>query len=71
MKKTNNVKSFREFNENLNISDVSDSLIGKKVIWKDKEYTIVDKHNDSDFIMIDDENNSVIGLHWKDVELID
>ena len=25
MKKTNNVKSFREFNENLNISDVSDS----------------------------------------------
>lgn len=26
MKKTNNVKSFREFNENLNISDVSDSL---------------------------------------------
>jgi hypothetical protein len=25
MKKTNNVKSFRQFNENLNISDVSDS----------------------------------------------
>jgi len=57
--------------EKLNISDVSDSLIGKKVIWKGKEYTIVDKHNDSDFIMIDDENNSVIGLHWKDVELVD
>ena len=25
MKNTNNIKSFREFNENLNISDVSDS----------------------------------------------
>ena len=25
MKKTNNVKNFRQFNENLNISDVSDS----------------------------------------------
>ena len=52
----------------LRLFDVSDSLIGKKLIWKGKEYTIVDKHNDSDFIMIDDENNSVIGLHWKDVE---
>ncbi len=46
-------------------------LIGKKVIWKGKGYTIVDKHNDSDFVMIDDENNSVIGLHWNDVELVD
>jgi flagellar hook assembly protein FlgD len=46
-------------------------LIGKKVIWKGKEYTIVDKHNDSDFVMIDDENNSVIGLHWNNVELVD
>jgi hypothetical protein len=71
MKSKNNIQSFREFKENLNISDVSDSLIGKKVIWKGKEYTIVDKHNDSDFVMIDDENNSVIGLHWNDVELVD
>ena len=55
----------------LNISDVNDSLIGKKVIWKHKEYTIVDKHNDLDFIIIDDENNSIIGLYWKDVELVD
>jgi len=47
------------------------SLISKKVIWKGKEYTFVDKHNDSDFVMIDDENNSVIGLHWNDVELVD
>ena len=36
MKKTNNVKSFREFNENLNISDVRNS---KKVILND--YTIL------------------------------
>jgi hypothetical protein len=71
MKSKNNIQNFREFKENLNISDVSDSLIGKKVIWKGKEYTIVDKHNDSDFVMIDDENNSVIGLHWNDVELVD
>jgi hypothetical protein len=71
MKGKNNIQSFGEFKENLNISDVSDSLIGKKVIWKGNEYTIVDKHNDSDFVMIDDENNSVIGLHWNDVELVD
>jgi hypothetical protein len=71
MKDKKNIQSFRQFNENLNISDVSDSLIGKKVIWKGKEYTIVDKHNDSDFVMIDDENNSVVGLHWNDVELVD
>jgi hypothetical protein len=70
MKSKNNIQSFGEFKENLNISDVSDSLIGKKVIWKGKEYTIVDKLNDSDFIMIDDENNSVIGLHWNDVKTI-
>lgn len=55
----------------LNISDVSDSLIGKKLIYKGKEYTIIDKHNTSDFVIIDDVNNSVIGLHWKDVELVD
>jgi hypothetical protein len=71
MKDKRHIQSFGQFNENLNISDVSDSLIGKKVIWKGKEYTIVDKHNDSDFVMIDDENNSVIGLHWNDVELVD
>ena len=44
-----------------------DSLIGKKVIWGNKEYTIIDKHNDSDFIIVDDKNNSVIGLHWGNV----
>jgi archaellum component FlaC len=37
MKDKKNIQSFREFKENLNISDVSDSLIGKKVIWKGKE----------------------------------
>lgn len=60
-----------DYERELRLSDVSGSLIGKKVIWKGKEYTIVDKHNDSDFIMIDDENSSVVGLHWKDVELVD
>jgi len=61
-----------QYKKQLNISDDSDSLIGKKVIWKGKkEYTIVDKHNDSDFVMIDDDNNSVIKLHWNDVELVD
>jgi hypothetical protein len=44
-----------------------DSLIGKKVIWDSKEYTIIDKHNDSDFITIDDKNNSIVGLHWDNV----
>lgn len=71
MKHLKTPQELNEASENLNISDVSNSLIGKKVIWKGKEYTIVDKHNDSDFIMIDDENNSVIGLHWDDVELVD
>jgi hypothetical protein len=49
-----------------NHSDI-DSLIGKKVIWDGKEYTIIDKHNDSDFVIIDNENNSLIGLHWDNV----
>jgi hypothetical protein len=71
MKDLKHIKRFNEHQENLNISDVSDSLIGKKLIYKGKEYTIIDKHNTSDFVIIDDENNSVIGLHWKDVELVD
>lgn len=71
MKNKRHVESFGEFNKNLNISDVRDSLIGKKVIYKGEEYTIIDKHNTSDFVIIDDENNSVIGLQWKDVKLID
>jgi hypothetical protein len=49
-----------------NHSDIG-SLIGKKVIWDSKEYTIIDKHNDSDFITIDDKNNSIVGLHWGNV----
>jgi hypothetical protein len=49
-----------------NHSDIN-SLIGKKVIWDSKEYTIIDKHNDSDFITIDDKNNSIVGLHWDNV----
>jgi hypothetical protein len=71
MKDLKHIKRFNEHQENLNISDVSDSLIGKKLIYKGNEYTIIDKHNTSDFVIIDDENNSVIGLHWKDVDLVD
>jgi hypothetical protein len=63
MNSENKSTELNNTDKKLHISDVSDSLIGKKVIWKGKEYTIVDKHNDSDFVMIDDENNSVIGLH--------
>jgi hypothetical protein len=69
---TNNPYNSDDINTTISgLDKISDSLIGKKVIWKGKEYTIVDKHNDSDFVMIDDENNSVIGLHWNDVELVD
>jgi broad specificity polyphosphatase/5'/3'-nucleotidase SurE len=49
----------------------TDDVIGKKVIWKGKEYNIVDKQDESDFVIIDDKYNSVIGLHWDDVELVD
>jgi hypothetical protein len=71
MKHLKTPQELNETSENLNISDVSDSLIGKKLIYKGNKYTIIDKHNTSDFVIIDDENNSVIGLHWKDVELVD
>lgn len=70
-KRLKNIQTFEQHSSELNISDVSDSLIGKKLIYKGKEYTIIDKHNTSDFVIIDDENNSVVGLHWKDVELVD
>jgi hypothetical protein len=71
MNKDNKSTEVDNTDKKLHISDVSDSLIGKKLIYKGNEYTIIDKHNTSDFVIIDDENNSVIGLHWKDVELVD
>jgi hypothetical protein len=53
----------------INKDNSTDSLIGRKIFWKNKNYTIIDKHTDSDFVIIDDEYNSVIGLNWEDVEL--
>jgi hypothetical protein len=40
MKSSNNVKSFKEFNENLNISDVSDSFLSPEeflIDWEGKD----------------------------------
>ena len=45
-------------------------MIGKKIIWKDKEFNIIDTHNTSDFVIIDDEHNSIVGLHWDEVEIL-
>ena len=71
MKHLKTRNQLNEASENLNISDVSDSLIGRKLIYKGKEYTIIDKHNTSDFVLLDDENMTMVGLHWEDVELVD
>lgn len=40
-----------------------------KVIWKGKEYLIMDRLCGSDYVIIDDENSNsrIIGLHWDDV----
>lgn len=46
------------------------SLIGRKVKWNDIEFTIIDCHDTSDFVLIDDEYFSIIGLHWNNVTLI-
>jgi len=46
------------------------SLIGKKVLWKDKEYTIIDVHNSSDFIIIDNDYRSIISLEWENVKTL-
>jgi hypothetical protein len=45
MKDKNNIQSFRDFNENLNISDVSDSLIGKTVLYKNEYCEIIKEHD--------------------------
>lgn len=55
----------------INILNISDHpLINKKVIWKNKKYTIIDVHTTSDFVMIDDKNHSIICLKWDNVELV-
>ena len=54
----------------LPIPAVSDSLIGRKLIYKGREYTIIDKHNTSDYVLLDDESMTMVGLHWEDVELV-
>ena len=42
MKSSNNVKSFKEFNENLNISDVSDSSYRNFLIQVSKDRNILE-----------------------------
>ena len=71
MKKKKQVKKIDKSDEKLHISDVSDGLIGKKVIWKGVEYIIIDKHNTSDYVLLDDDNMTMVGLHWNGVELVD
>jgi hypothetical protein len=46
MKSKNNIQSFREFKENLNISDVSDSLIGKIVKFNGEDCEIIHRLDD-------------------------
>lgn len=70
-KRLKNIQTFEQHSSELNISDVSDSLIGRKLIYKGKEYTIIDKHNTSDFVILDDENMTMVGLHWEGVEMAD
>lgn len=48
----------------------NNSLIGRKIMWKNIEYTIIDKHNFGDYVLIDDDNMSMISLHWENVKLI-
>lgn len=60
----------KENEKQLNIFNTNDDLIGKKVIWKGIEHTIIDKHNTSDYVLLDDKNMSIVGLHWKNVILV-
>jgi hypothetical protein len=55
MKHIKTQKELNEASENLNISDVMVSLIGKKVKYNGKKYTITDYFNYTDLIMLDDE----------------
>jgi hypothetical protein len=48
MKSSNNVKSFKEFNENLNISDVRSSLKKDDIVLYDGDrYIIIDRTDDN------------------------
>jgi len=48
------------------------NLVGKKVRWEGREYTILEQnHKDENLVMVDDEHKSVIHLKWDDVDLKD
>ena len=65
MKKSNNIKCFGEFNENLNISDVSDSLIRQGTFHMDVDIIKYDGTN-KDFIINKLNIKSHIPSYFKD-----
>jgi len=67
MNKDNKNTEVNDTDKNLHISDVRISLIGRKVKYNDKKYTITDYFNNTDLIMLDDEitiSRIHTGIEW-------